>query len=77
MRDTYRKLHQLNISELLAEIGNYFDINEGFARYIEKIKNTQKIAATADTNLINNAIFLRIGIESIRNCGLLEKALDE
>ena len=77
LRDTYRKLHQLNISELLAEMGNYFDINEGFASYIEKMKNAQKIATTVDANLINNATLLRMDIESMHNCGLFEKALDE
>ena len=42
LRDTYRKLHQLNISELLAKMGNYLDINEGFARYIEKNEKCSK-----------------------------------
>ena len=36
LRVTHRKLHQLNISELLTEMTTYFDINDGFTKYIEK-----------------------------------------
>ena len=77
LRKNYRKLHQLNISELLSEMSSYFDINEGFARYLEKMKEAQKIAATVDKDLINNATLLRMGIEAMYECGLFEKALDE
>ena len=38
LRKNYRKLHQLNISELLLEMSSYFDINKGFAYYLEKMK---------------------------------------
>ena len=58
-------------------MSSYFDINEGFARYLEKMKEFQKIAATVDKELINNATLLRMGIEAMHECGLFEKALDE
>ena len=77
LRVTYRKLHQLNVSELLTNMADYFDINEGFTRYIERMKEAQKIASTVDRNLINDATLLRMGIEAMYNCGLFEKALDE
>ena len=77
LRKYYRKLHQLNISELLSNMTSYFDINEGFARYIERMKEAQKTAATIDADLINEATVLRMGIEAMYNCGLFDKALDE
>ena len=77
LRSTYRKLHHLNISELLKEMSSYFDINDGFARYIERMKEAQKIADTVDVNLITDATLLRMGIEAMHDCGLFEKALDE
>jgi len=61
----------------MSEMSSYFDINEGFARYLEKMKEPQKIAATVDKELINNATLLRMGIEAMYECGLFEKALDE
>ena len=77
LRKTYRKLHQLNISELLSEMSSYFDINDGFARYLERMKEAQKTASTIDVNLINDATLLRMGIEAMYECGLFEKALDD
>ena len=56
---------------------SYFDINEGFTKYIERMKEAQKTAATVDVNLINDATLLRMGIEAMYQCGLFEKALDE
>ena len=73
----YCKLHQLNISELFSEISIYFDINDGFTRCSEKMKECQKIAATVDADLINNATLLRMEIEAMYECGLFENALDE
>ena len=58
-------------------MNSYFDINEGFTKYIEKIKEAEKTAATVDVNLINDATLLRMGIEGIYQCGLFDKALDE
>ena len=58
-------------------MSNYFDINGGFAHYLEKMKEAQKIAATVDKELINNSTLLRMGIEVMCECGLFEKALDE
>ena len=77
LRVTYRKLHQLNISELLIEITTYFDINDRFTKYIEKKKEAQKVPATVNTDLINDTTLLRMGIEAMYECGLFEKALDE
>ena len=65
LRKNYRKLHQLNISELLNNMTSYFDINEGFTKHIEKMKEAQKTAATVDVNLINDATLLRMGIEAM------------
>ena len=42
-RKNYRKLHQLNISELLHNMASYFDINEGFTKHIERMKDAQKL----------------------------------
>ena len=56
---------------------SYFDINEGFTKYIERMKEAQKTAATVDVNLINDATLLRMGIEDMYQCGLFDKALDE
>ena len=77
LRENYRKLHQLNISELLSNMEDYFDINEGFTKCVERMKEAQNIAATVDVNLINDATLLRMGIETMYDCGLFEKALDE
>lgn len=77
LRETYRKLHQLNISDLLKEMSSYFDINEGFTRHIERMKEAQKTASTIDANLINGATLLHMGIEAMHECGLFEKALDK
>lgn len=54
----------------------YFDINEGFSKHIEKMKEVQKVAATVDPDLINDATLLRMGVESMCHCGLFEKALN-
>ena len=67
----------MNISDLLSQISSYFEINEGFACYVERMKEAQKTASTIDINLINDATLLRIGIEAMHECGLFEKALDE
>ena len=56
---------------------SYFDINDGFSRHVEKIKEAQEIASTVDDDLIINAALLRMGIEAMWECGLFEKALDE
>lgn len=77
LRVTYRKLHQLNMSELLTEMTNSFDVNEGFSKHIEKTKEAQKVAATVDPNLINDATLLRMGVESMHHCGLFGQALDD
>ena len=58
-------------------MNSYFDINEGFTKYVEKMKEAQKTAAIVDVNLINDATLLRIGIEAMYQCGLFDKALDE
>ena len=55
----------------------YFDINDGFTKYIERMKEAQKVAATVNKDLINNATLLCMGIEAMYECGLFEKALDE
>ena len=65
LRKNYRKLYQLNISEALSEMISYFGSNDGFARYVENMNEAQKIAATVDADLINNAILLRMGIEAM------------
>ena len=75
--ETYHKLYQLNILELLANIVDYFDINNSFTRYIEIMKEAQKIATTVDCNLSNDTMLLWMGIEAMCNCGLFEKALDK
>ena len=75
MRKNYRKLHQLNISELLNNMASYFDFNEGFKKHIERMKEAQKTAATIDVNLINDANLLRMGIEDMCDCGLFDKDL--
>ena len=77
LRKTYRKLHQLNISDLLSQMCSYFDIINSFAHHIERIKEAQKTASTIDVNLINDATLLRIGIEGMHECTLFEKVLDE
>ena len=41
------------------------------------VKEPQKIAATIDKELINDAMLLRMSIEAMHECGLFEKALDE
>ena len=58
-------------------MASYFDINEGFRKYVERMKEAQKTVATISTNLINDTTLLRIGIEHMRNCGLFDKALNE
>ena len=65
LRITYRKLHQLNASELLTEMITYFDVNEGFSKCVEKMKEAQKVAATVDPDLTNDATLLRMGIEAM------------
>ena len=42
LRGTYCKLHQLNIFELLTNMSDYFNINEGFIKYIERMKEAKK-----------------------------------
>lgn len=54
LRNTYRKLHQLNISNLLSKMASYFNINKGFTKYLEKMKEAQKTASTIDSDLIND-----------------------
>ena len=44
---------------------DHFNINEGFMKYIEKMKEAQKIAAIVDANTINDTTLLWISIESI------------
>ena len=44
--------------ELLTNMAGYFDINEGFTKCIERIKEVQKTAATIDENLIIMQLFL-------------------
>ena len=73
MRNNYRKLHQLNISELLNNMASYFNINEGFTKYVERMKDAQKTEATMDLNLINDATLLRMDIEAMYHCGLFDK----
>ena len=58
-------------------MSSYFDTNDRFARYVENVKEVQKIVATVDTDLINNETLLRMGIEAMCECGLFEKELDE
>ena len=41
------------------------------------MKEAQKIAATIDSNLINEATLLRMEIETMHDCGLFEESLDE
>ena len=55
----------------------YFDINNGFTKYIERMKEAQKVVATINTDLINNATLLRMGIDAMHECGLFKKALDK
>ena len=38
MRKNYCKLHQLNISEILNNMESYFDVNEGFTKHVERMK---------------------------------------
>ena len=54
---------------------SYFDINYGFYRYLEKVKEAQKIEATVDADLINNATLLSIGIEAMYECVFFLKIL--
>lgn len=63
--------------ELLSEMAGYFNANDGFARHAERMKDSQRVAATIDPDLINDATLLRMGIEAMHSCGLHEKALDE
>ena len=65
------------MSELLAEMSDYFDINDGFTKHVQKMKEAQKVAANVDVNLINDATLLRMGLETMYSCGLFEKAFDE
>ena len=58
-------------------MSSYFDINDGFPRHLEKMKEAQKIAFTFDADLINNATVLRMRIKAMCECGLFEKSLDE
>ena len=41
------------------------------------MKEAQKVAATANTDLINEATLLHMGIEAMCKCGLFKKALDK
>jgi len=77
LQKQYMKLHQINIMELMEEMKNYYDVNEGMSKYFEKMKNAQTIATAVDRDLINDATSLRIGIDAMYECGLFEKALDE
>ena len=77
LRKTYRKSHQLNVSDLMTEMKDCFGTNEGFSKCLEKMKEAQKTASTIDPNLINDAALLRMGIEAMRDCRLFEKAFDE
>ena len=77
LRKYYNKLRQLNMSEILTNIASYFDINEGFAKCIERMKEAQKIAAIIDANLINDATLLRMRIEAMCNFGLFDKVPDQ
>ena len=58
-------------------MASYFDIDEHFSKHNERMKESQKTAATIDTNLINDATLSRMGIEAMCNCGLFDKAMDE
>ena len=58
-------------------MNSYFDINKGFTKCIEKMKEAQKTAATVNANLINDTTLLRMGIEAMYQCGLFDKALDK
>jgi len=58
-------------------MSSYFDINDGFTRYVERMKEAQKTASTIDVNLINDTTLLQMGIEAMCECSLFEKALDE
>ena len=77
LRKNCRKSHQLNISELLVDMAGYYDMNEGFMKCIEQMKEAQKTASTIDANLINNAALLRLGIEAMHEYSLFEKVLYE
>jgi len=63
--------------ELMGEMKNYYDVNEGMSKYFEKMKNAQTIATAVDRDLINDATLLRISVDAMYECGLFEKALDE
>ena len=58
-------------------MASYFNINEGFSRHLEKMKEAQKAAATINPDLINYTTLLCMGIEVIHECGLFERTLDE
>jgi len=77
LRQQYMKLHQLNITELMSEMKDYYDVNEGISKYFEKMKNDQTIATAVDRDLINDATLLQIGLDAMYVCGLFEKTLDE
>ena len=62
---------------MFSETSRYFCINDGFTRCFENTQEAQKIIATICSDLISNSVLLRIVIEAARECGLLEKALDE
>ena len=70
------KLHQINISELLTNMKDHCDTNEGFPRHIEKIKKSQKETSTIDVNLIDNAKLLGLGIKAMHDYGCHNKVLD-
>jgi len=63
--------------ELMEEMKNYYDVNEGMSKYFEKMKNAQTIATAVDRDVINDATLLQIGLDAMYECGLFEKALDE
>ena len=54
-------------------MSSYFDINDGFDRYAEKIKEAQTIVSTVDDDLINNAALLRMWIEATHECVFFRK----
>jgi len=77
LRQQYIKLHQINISDLMGEMKDYYDVNKKMSKYFEKMKNAQTIATAIDRDLINDATLLRIGLDAMYKCGLYEKALDK
>ena len=77
LRKEYRKLHALNISELLVEMASYFNIDEEFSRYFMKMKEAQQAADITKPDLINDATLLCIGIKEMYECGLFERVLNK